>query len=769
MVKFTRSSIYLAIWVSALFCSASLIAQPGFHYSFGDPLPLKNPRGVNKELDNASVENGWKLLSWDSTKPGYSNPDTIPFDFKVRGVKNQVFRAAANGSITFMDPSFFNAYPIVYLKGIGSLPDPRIPEKSIGFFGLRKQGDNDQVYVKTFGTAPNRQYWVKFHSFSLANDSVSGYASYGYFSVVIEEGSGDVFLVQMAQGNSVGIAENTQVKAELTMGINWSGFEGIMVADRFSNPTPFNVLDKNLGFQSSDNRYYCMRNGMNPLMMDAQLLQDFSKPLYQYVKLGDGVEIPFKIQFLPDTLIQGYELHVSLNGASPEIFPLDNYKGADLYNTIPFSVKLNHSSLFIAGNRLKVSAWLKKVSGTADLNASNDSLINFWEFIVQNQAGWVKTSPVMEVFTGNWNSASALADVHLDTLVKQNLNMGSTVILNHHVMDPMKTDLADVQRKVGNDIASGAFPVATVNRGLMVEKMKAHWGDKQVLLLQDSWLNAVNEAAGMTSPVDLQILDVKYDAVAKKVTGKLSVKVKDHLANDFLRVQVLLMETEQKGNTSNWWQKMDTAETRKVGSKFYGKSTRMRGYGYKNVVMKYDFGVDGKAITSGSGMLTVGSTYDLPFSMDVPDTQLVANYLKAVDFADSGKVYLRYKPADFRVVALATDRGSMDVFRLAEAVNAAPIIGAKMQAVWDFANGIDPVVLAMQLKSYPNPVDDVLRIESDKQIRALEVSSVTGAKVLGMEAWSNGVLDVRSLPAGMYVVKVKDEVGPVGSFKFIKK
>jgi len=94
--------------------------------------PHSNPRGLNKELDNATYDKNWSLLSWDSANPGYTRTDTIPFAWNVNGNIQRVFRGVSNGSVTFTS----NPLPskVISLTQTGSLPDPQLAEKSIGFF-----------------------------------------------------------------------------------------------------------------------------------------------------------------------------------------------------------------------------------------------------------------------------------------------------------------------------------------------------------------------------------------------------------------------------------------------------------------------------------------------------------------------------------------------------------------------------------------------------------------------------------------------------------
>ncbi|MBL0071768.1 MAG: hypothetical protein IPP34_08130 [Bacteroidetes bacterium] len=71
------------------------------------------------------------------------------------------------------------------------LPSALIPDNSVCVWGLQATGANDNIVVKTFGTAPNRQYWIFFTSYSIPGNT----AGWTYWSIVLEETSNKIYLV----------------------------------------------------------------------------------------------------------------------------------------------------------------------------------------------------------------------------------------------------------------------------------------------------------------------------------------------------------------------------------------------------------------------------------------------------------------------------------------------------------------------------------------------------------------------------------------------
>lgn len=69
---------------------------------------------------------------------------------------------------------------------------------------------------------------------------------------------------------------------------------------------------------------------------------------------------------------------------------------------------------------------------------------------------------------------------------------------------------------------------------------------------------------------------------------------------------------------------------------------------------------------------------------------------------------------------------------------------------------------------YPNPVKDVLNINSQKTVKSVEAYNMAGQKVISTKT-HNGQIDLTSLSGGTYVFKAVLEGGQVETFKIIKK
>lgn len=78
----------------------------------------------------------------------------------------------------------------------------------------------------------------------------------------------------------------------------------------------------------------------------------------------------------------------------------------------------------------------------------------------------------------------------------------------------------------------------------------------------------------------------------------------------------------------------------------------------------------------------------------------------------------------------------------------------------------DVKIIKNMVSIYPNPTSDILNIKTDSKINAVSVVDITGKKVnVKLE---NDKVDVRDLPAGIYLINVETKDG-IFTEKFIKK
>lgn len=82
--------------------------------------------------------------------------------------------------------------------------------------------------------------------------------------------------------------------------------------------------------------------------------------------------------------------------------------------------------------------------------------------------------------------------------------------------------------------------------------------------------------------------------------------------------------------------------------------------------------------------------------------------------------------------------------------------------------GVDDMSF-VDINYYPNPVNNILTIESIDEVQSAEVYNLMGQKVLNANAIQNGQIDMSNLNTGTYFVKATLENGQVQTFKIVKK
>ncbi|MCF8296181.1 MAG: T9SS type A sorting domain-containing protein [Saprospiraceae bacterium] len=150
-----------------------------------------NPGTQNTEGDAATP--GWAVINSLGTTNSWSSSQTIPFSFQFYGTTVTGFKASMNGLLTFTT-STSGTPP----NANSPLPAFGMPNKTIACFwdefasNPPGSGGTDQVVTKTFGTAPNRQLWIKWFSVEIGANSDNTWA---YFSCVLEETTNKIYMV----------------------------------------------------------------------------------------------------------------------------------------------------------------------------------------------------------------------------------------------------------------------------------------------------------------------------------------------------------------------------------------------------------------------------------------------------------------------------------------------------------------------------------------------------------------------------------------------
>jgi len=212
----------------------------------------KNPGGLNNDPEypvGGGLPTTWATVHTGSkTNPTWSTAKTLPIPFSFNGQVVTKYRVCSNGIVSFDTAA---TLPVAsYTRG--TLPDAKIPNNSVCIWGIAGIGSNDNVVAKSFGTAPNRQYWLQFSSYGYGTTTSDG-TNYTYWSIVFEETTNHIYIVDNRNGGYTAatklVSAGIQIDATTAIVVPKSPDLAPLSA---SDPTP------------ADNTYYEFRPGSQP-------------------------------------------------------------------------------------------------------------------------------------------------------------------------------------------------------------------------------------------------------------------------------------------------------------------------------------------------------------------------------------------------------------------------------------------------------------------------------------------------------------------------
>jgi hypothetical protein len=221
-------------------------------------------------------------MSGAKTSPEWSAAQSIPFGFQFNGSDVTSFKVSSTGVLTF-DVNTSIAAPAAANE---ALPSANIPDQSVCVWGLNLSASGDYIVSKTFGSSPNRQFWVMYTSASEANLGTG----WSYMSIVMEEGSNAIYVVDQRVQCVKGGAACTD-KTKLTVGMQIDGSTAVSHAS-----SPAFACSNNNDPTPADNRYFSFVPGTQPVNAAAATGVNVAP----YLKLS---EAPFAIKV--DVVNQG--------------------------------------------------------------------------------------------------------------------------------------------------------------------------------------------------------------------------------------------------------------------------------------------------------------------------------------------------------------------------------------------------------------------------------------------------------------------------------
>ncbi|NUQ44299.1 MAG: proprotein convertase P-domain-containing protein, partial [Calditrichaceae bacterium] len=233
-----RNAAFRAIfvWLFSLSLFTFVFAQPPVNYSVLYYSNAGNPGGINTEGDAPGISGWTNIVLGPQSANIWSPVQAIPFAFEFFGTPVTHFIASQNGVVTFDTTA-------TALPGANTnLPSAGLPPLSIAgmwdeFTSSPPTATGDDVRIKVFGTAPNRQLWIKWYSFEYGNPFVS----FAYVAIVLEETTNKIYVVDQYS--------STTPLLTSTVGLQYDGSNAVQYGDSL-------VPQSGNGSANPDNDYW---------------------------------------------------------------------------------------------------------------------------------------------------------------------------------------------------------------------------------------------------------------------------------------------------------------------------------------------------------------------------------------------------------------------------------------------------------------------------------------------------------------------------------
>ncbi len=409
---------------------------------------------------------------------------------------------SSSGVLTFSsNPGTAPAY------GTVALPSANIPDSSVVDLGIQGTGTNDEIATKTFGTAPYRQHWVFFASYSDPN------GFWSYWSIVLEETTNSIYVVEMRHHPSATISMSVGVQLDASTAMMVPGSPSLSNLTPTDDPT------------AVDNHYYEFRAGPQP----AEDLSIKSLSLNPYLVLSNA---PFTIGGgvlnAGSATVNTFDVNYQVDGGAVSTASYSVSGGLATMSTGTYSSSNQWTPVNFGGKSLKV--WLDNVNGNPDGFPYDDTLhvdLTILAFETDRKV-------VIEEGTGTWCGWCPRGAVAMEYMID---NYESDFIgIAVHNGDPMTVTAYD------NGAGIGSFPGMNVDRtllgvGVSTATMEGYYFEQKAQL-----------------PVANVIIE---NQSLHSYSGEATVEVKAKFAADVsgdYRFALIVLEDDVTGNGSGFAQ-----------------------------------------------------------------------------------------------------------------------------------------------------------------------------------------------------------------------
>ena len=512
-----------------------------------------NPGNLNNDNEypvGGGLPAGWATLFTGSvntsTTPSWTANQTIPFSFQFDSTAVTSYKVSTNGVVTFdvastVNPTSTNA----------NLPSTSIPDNSVVIWGLFAGGTGDYIISKTFGTAPNRQHWIMFNSYSTLG------AGWAYWSVVLEETSNNIYVVD--QRTNTG--PNT-----LTVGVQ------IDTATAFVVPGSPNITSNTTnGPTPADNSYYQFTPGTPP-SLDAEIA---SINVASKVLVNTNTTISADIRNLGTTTLTSVEFHYRINNGAIQSDTIALNLAYAAQATINHTIQWNPSSTSASNT---IEAWLEAPNNGVDQVPSNDTL-NL-EVAVGNGNTVAKTA-LFEQFTtavcqfcpdGAWVAGQMESNYANVATVSIHSCFSTDQMTNQEAVDLCAT------------LGVNAAPTGMVDRKLFPSESDVAFGRGAGYpnWTASTWASRSLSQANAGSPVDVVVGGI-YDPVTRNITVNVTASFTDFTEpGGDLGISLMIVEDSVIGSGTGYDQ--INAYNTSTGHPFAGRGNPITNYPHRRVM-----------------------------------------------------------------------------------------------------------------------------------------------------------------------------------------
>lgn len=421
------------ILLSIVVVFAAMTAQAQYYY-----LPFvsagHNPGSINSDAEypvGGGLPAGWTTISLaTNASPVWSANQSIPFSFSFNGSPETQYKVSSSGILTF-DVATGVAAP-TYTRA--ALPSALIPDKSVCLWGLASLGTNDYIVTKTFGSAPNRQHWIQFSSYGYGATASDG-SNFTYWSIVLEETSNKIYLVDNRTGGFTG---TNQVSA----GIQINSGSAYSVAG-----SPNLASTATTDATPADNTYYQFTQGVQPansILFASVTPSAGSVPSYGLT--GAVITIGGTITNLGSAAITSFDVRYTDGTTTWSDTKSCNVTAGNSYT---FTHNTTYSIPNPNGHPL--TCWVELAG---DIDHTDDTLAT----VITGAVFLPTHTVVIEEGTGTWCGWCPRGAVYMDSI--RNVHPNDVNLVAVHNADPMTVTVYDA----GVSAAISGYPSCLVDR-----------------------------------------------------------------------------------------------------------------------------------------------------------------------------------------------------------------------------------------------------------------------------------------------------------------